>query len=94
LLLKVQNASMAGYVLTINGGSSSVKFALFELGDTLKKKSTGSIKSQNSQDGAERVLEWVKQHGNVRSVAAIGHRIVHGGPKYVEHGRISSEMCG
>ncbi len=83
---------MAGYVLTINGGSSSVKFALFDVGRQLQRTSAGSIKSQNSQDAAGQVLEWVKQQAQVQDVAAIGHRIVHGGPKYLEHARITPEM--
>ncbi len=39
-----------------------------------------------------RVLDWVKQQANVQVIAAIGHRIVHGGPKYLEHARITPEM--
>jgi len=81
---------MAGYVLTINGGSSSVKVALFD--DGLRRKAAGSLKSQNSQDAAQRVLEWVNGQADVKDIAAIGHRIVHGGPKYLEHAIITPEM--
>ena len=39
---------MSGHLLTINGGSSSVKFALFEGGDSLRRIASGSVQA----------LEW------------------------------------
>jgi acetate kinase len=83
---------MAGTILTINGGSSSVKFALFKIGQTLQRKAAGSFKSQNSQDAAQGVLQWLRKQDGCDNVTAIGHRIVHGGPKFFEHTRITAEM--
>jgi acetate kinase len=83
---------MPRYILTINGGSSSVKVALFESGATLEKKSHASIKSPNSQDAAGGVFQWLKSQADLSDIAAIGHRIVHGGPRYTDHSRISSEL--
>jgi acetate kinase len=82
---------MSTYVLTINGGSSSVKFALFETA-SMERKSAGSILSANSEHSAHGVLEWLKPIAEPQQVAAVGHRIVHGGPKFLEHARITPEM--
>jgi len=104
-------------ILTINGGSSSIKFALFEAGDTLKRILAGSIeriglpeaafavKGSNKADNFTRavtaanhtaavgmLMDWIEtrfQHGEL---TAVGHRVVHGGPKYSEPQRITTEM--
>jgi acetate kinase len=85
-------AAMAGLILTINGGSSSVKFALFECGAGLTRTAKGCIKSQNSQDAAQQVINWVKSQTDLANIVAVGHRLVHGGPKYLQHGLITPEM--
>ncbi|MCG6933335.1 MAG: acetate/propionate family kinase [Gallionella sp.] len=104
-------------VLTINGGSSSIKFALFETGNTLKRVLEGSIeriglpdarlrvKSVNPADGFSRpvkapdhtvavevLMDWIEERGDQEVLAAVGHRVVHGGPKYSEPQRITAEM--
>ena len=104
-------------VLTINGGSSSNKFALFETGNTLKRVLEGSIeriglpdarlrvKSVNPADGFSRpvkapdhtvavevLMDWIEERGDQEVLAAVGHRVVHGGPKYSEPQRITAEM--
>jgi acetate kinase len=94
---------MPRYVLTVNGGSSSVKVALFEAtgvagtagvaGSQLSRKAAGAFKSQNSLDAASGVLDWIKQQrASISDIAAIGHRIVHGGPKHLKHSLITPEM--
>jgi acetate kinase len=83
---------MPRYILTINGGSSSVKVALFDWGATLEKKTHASIKSPNSQDAAAAVFQWLTLQTELSDVAAIGHRIVHGGPRYTEHSPISPQL--
>src|SRR6476659_9036794 len=79
-------------ILTINGGSSSVKVALFEVGETLKKMAATSIKGANSQDAAGAVLQWLMSCSELKDIDAIGHRIVHGGPRYTDHSRISPDL--
>jgi acetate kinase len=104
-------------VLTINGGSSSIKFALFEAGDTLKRILEGSIeriglpdaslrvKSLNPADSFSRpvkapdhtaavevLMDWIEERGDHEVLAAVGHRVVHGGPKYSEPQVITAEM--
>lgn len=104
-------------VLTINGGSSSIKFALFAAGETLQRVLAGQIEgiwlgqgrfSVKSPDGTHNIsqpiavpdypaavnvlMNWIGdklQHGGL---AGVGHRIVHGGPKYWEAQRITPEM--
>ena len=90
---------MSGHVLTINGGSSSVKFALFEGGDSLRRKASGSVQRLNGLEPAEygqrsvaAISEWLKPIAEPSDVAAIGHRIVHGGPKYLDHVSITPQV--
>ncbi|HUY82509.1 MAG TPA: acetate/propionate family kinase [Acidobacteriaceae bacterium] len=48
--------------------------------------------SSNSQAGAfESVLEQLKEQG-VDSIAAVGHRVVHGGPRLRQHQRITDDV--
>jgi len=104
-------------ILTINGGSSSIKFALFEAGDWLRRileggieriglpEATLRVKDLNSADNVSRsvtapdhivavgaLMEWIEERGGRDAVAAVGHRVVHGGPKYSEPQRITGEM--
>ena len=90
---------MSEHLLTINGGSSSVKFALFEGGDTLCRKASGSVQRLNGLEPAEygqrsvvAISEWLKPIAEPSEVAAIGHRIVHGGPKYLDHVSITPQV--
>jgi len=104
-------------ILTINGGSSSIKFALFEAGESLKRILEGSIERIGLPDASLRVkglkpadsfsrsvkapdhtvavevlMDWVEKRRDHEVLAAVGHRVVHGGPKYSEPQRITAEM--
>ncbi len=104
-------------VLTINGGSSSIKFALFEVGVKLRRLLEGSIdriglaetvfrvKGLNKEDTFSRsltaqdytaavdvLMDWIEKRSEHEALAAVGHRIVHGGQKYSEAQRITDEM--
>jgi acetate kinase len=104
-------------ILTINGGSSSIKFALFEAGDPLRRILAGSIeriglreatfvvKGLNKADNFTRavtaanhtaavgvLMDWIEERIRRGELTAVGHRVVHGGPKYSEPQRITSEM--
>ena len=61
-------------ILTINGGSSSIKFALFEAGDSLKQILEGAI----DRIGNSKSTMWVKglkEADNFsKSVAAVDHK--------------------
>jgi acetate kinase len=104
-------------VLTINGGSSSIKFALFNANHTLRRILAGSIeriglpdatfgvKGLNKADNFTRsvtapnhtaavglLMDWIEERIRRGELTAVGHRVVHGGPKYSEPQRITSEM--
>ena len=104
-------------VLTINGGSSSIKFALFEVGAALRQilggeleriglpEATLRVKGSNPADNFSRpvtaadhtaavgaLMEWIEEHSGRDALAAVGHRVVHGGPKYSEPQQVTAEM--
>ncbi|MGY2736564.1 acetate/propionate family kinase [Sphingomonas sp. UYP23] len=78
-------------VLTLNGGSSSVKFGVYAVGNTVTEVSTGEVEHADAGDGLfDRI-------GQVRP-DAIGHRIVHGGidlfaPVVIDDGVIDRLQC-
>ena len=104
---------MDSVILTLNAGSSSLKFAAFRLAnggepnllasgqiEGIGATAKGSVKSASGETaelsfdrsharvdhaaamGA--ILDWLKKAGYDSSIAAVGHRIVHGGPDYAE----------
>ena len=104
-------------ILTVNGGSSSIKFALFEVGDLLQRILVGSIdrigmpeatflvKGSDKADNFTRpvtaadhteavgvLMDWIEERIRRGELTAVGHRVVHGGPKYSEPQRITPEM--
>ena len=103
--------------LTINGGSSSIKFALFEAGDPLQRileggieriglpEATLRVKGLNQADNFSRLvtapdhtvavgalMDWIEERIGHDALTAVGHRVVHGGPKYSEPQLITTEM--
>jgi acetate kinase len=104
-------------ILTINGGSSSIKFALFEAGDSLRRILDGGIERIGLPEATLRVkglsqadtfsrsvaapnhtvavgslMDWIEESSERYALNAVGHRVVHGGPKYSDPQRITSEM--
>jgi acetate kinase len=104
-------------VLTINGGSSSIKFALFETTPTLRRILAGTIEriglpdavfevkgmdkadsftrpviAPNHTAAVELLMDWIEDRIRRGELAAVGHRVVHGGPKYSQPQRITAEM--
>ena len=100
-------------ILTLNAGSSSLKFAAFRLargggpnllasgqiegiGATAKgavETASGETAELSFERSGARVdhtaamraiLDWLTKAGYNSSIAAVGHRIVHGGPDYAE----------
>ena len=107
----------ASYILAANVGSSSVKFDLFETGQSFGKivacsidnigQATAqmsvtdygssdhfshAIEAVNHAAATDKLLEWLKQQLAGAPLAGIGHRIVHGGPTYVEPVIINDEV--
>ena len=108
---------VAPSVLTLNGGSSSIKFALYQTGDPPKRRLHGKVdriglsgttfafneparKQQDNQslDGSDRrsaakfLLDWLDKRVGLVSIAAIGHRVVNGGPNYLEAQLVTDNM--
>ncbi len=103
---------MTTHVLTLNAGSSSLKFALFEAdGRDLFLNAKGQIEAlgtsphlvlrSGSGDKLEdrlvpkngvhaheaalhHILDTLRVHFPAMHVQAVGHRVVHGGPRYAE----------
>ena len=96
-------------ILTINGGSSSIKFALFDAGLNLQRILEGaierigltgatfvvkginkvdtftrSITAANHTEAVGVLMDWVEERIQRSELTAVGHRVVHGGPKYSE----------
>ena len=105
------------HILTINGGSSSIKFALFEAGDSFRRileggieriglpKTTFRVKGLDKADNFSRLvkapdhtavvnalMDWIEERSGRDALTAVGHRVVHGGPKYYTAQRITAEM--
>jgi acetate kinase len=104
-------------ILTINGGSSSIKFALFKAGAPLVRVLSGNIERIGQPDATLHVkgkeqadnfskgiaghdhaaavsvlMDWIDERFGKDPLTAVGHRMVHGGPKYFEAQRITAEM--
>jgi acetate kinase len=104
-------------ILTINGGSSSIKLAMFEAGTSLRRILEGGIERIGQPEAALRVkglneadnfsrsvtapdhtaavgalMDWVEERTGDDALTAVGHRVVHGGPKYSRPQRITAEM--
>jgi len=63
------------------------------------------VKGQNQADNFSRLvsapdhtaavgalMDWIEERGGSDALTAVGHRVVHGGPKYSEPQRINAEM--
>jgi acetate kinase len=124
--MKINPCEVNPRVLTINGGSSSIKFALFEAGDSLRRILEGGIERiglpeatlrvkgpdpANRADNFSRPVtapdhtvavgalmdwmeDWIEERLGGDALTAVGHRVVHGGPKYSEPQLITKEMVG
>jgi acetate kinase len=104
-------------ILTINGGSSSIKFALFKAGEPLVLILDGTIekigrpeavlraRGANEADTFSQIvkapdhtaavgvfLDWFGKRSDSAALTAVGHRVVHGGPKYCAPERITVEL--
>lgn len=105
---RAADTSQSTLVLAVNGGSSSIKFAVFEAAGRERKFSgsidrigldNGMLKAKDAatheteqvslatRDHAEavaRLVEWLGSRTDLAKLAAVGHRIVHGGPTLLE----------
>ncbi len=105
------------FILTINSGSSSIKFALFEMNGSLNrvlagkfdriglsgaalkvvdpktdKKEERAIQAPDHASCVRPLIELIEERMCNAVLNAIGHRIVHGGPRYREPQRVDAAM--
>ena len=84
------------FVLTLNAGSSSLKFALFESSSPPRRILAGSIDRIGDDMGHARALDLVLSrldaHGGLPGLGAVGHRLVHGGPDFDGPRLLSGEV--
>jgi acetate kinase len=105
------------HILTLNAGSSSIKFALFATGDTLRRLVSGEVERIGSPDARIQVTDLVTGQTERRpvaapdhvsfvqqlarflegrvafdAIAAVGHRIVHGGARYLDSQPVTTEV--
>ncbi len=107
---------MKRHILCINSGSSSIKFALYAMGDG-EETALGSGAVERIGQSAGRI--WLQREGQVRvdrtnrfpdqrgalqailetlqeagcvAPDGVGHRVVSGGPRYLEHCRIDADF--
>jgi len=103
-------------VLTLNGGSSSIKFAIFEPGQPPVRRLAGVVERLGQPDAFLRVsgpgrpderrplpaadstravsglLDFLDAAGELAGVAAVGHRIVHGGPMHFDPQLVTPDL--
>ncbi len=104
-------------ILTINGGSSSIKFAVFGVEGSLRRFLEGvverigqpeatlrvkgldqadnlslSVTAPNHTEAVGALMDWIEERRERDTLTAVGHRVVHGGPKYSRPQRITAEM--
>ncbi|CAN5739519.1 acetate/propionate family kinase [soil metagenome] len=109
--------SKHSYILTLNGGSSSLKFALFQSDKLLERVLAGKfdrigqpdaqlkITKQGGADPESRAIDapdhatcietlaqLLAEQTNGEPIAAVGHRIVHGGARFSEPQRVTPEL--
>ena len=110
---------MTGNILTLNAGSSSIKFALFApegpdllasgqveaIGGATKVKAKladGQVALERAWETGEgpanhgaalgEILHWIDEAFPGARIAAVGHRVVHGGPEHSAPVRIDQEV--
>ncbi|MGY3090908.1 acetate kinase [Hymenobacter sp. UYAg731] len=100
-------ATAADLILVLNGGSSSVKFAVYEPGEIPQRRlhghldriglpgtqltvsagpeaspTTSPAAAADPAAAANFLLNWLDRHAVFATLAAVGHRVVYGGPAH------------
>ena len=74
-------------ILTLNAGSSSLKYGLFDLDEGTTPVAEGLVEEIGAGGGSHaealgRVLADMRDAGQLTEVSAVGHRVVHGGERF------------
>jgi acetate kinase len=78
---------MVETILTLNAGSSSLKLGLFDAGTPQRRLLSHTVARVGQESDAyaralDEALPLLDPYGGLRAVSAIGHRVVHGGPRF------------
>ena len=109
--------SRGSRILTINGGSSSLKFALFERTDPSARLFSGRVDrigqknarwvmaasdgdreedrpvdAPDQKAAVHLLIDWLERAVGFAEIAAVGHRVVHGGSRYHQPERVTAEL--
>lgn len=102
-------------ILTLNCGSSSIKFSVYETGDSERMLCRGQLERIGVSDSRMEIhinstveksepdlpdhetalhhlLSWLDQQSWSDQFSAVGHRVVHGGPRYQNHASVDDAM--
>jgi acetate kinase len=84
-----------GILLTLNAGSSSLKYAAYTR--KLERLASGTVgrigaEAEGHRDALSKALASVAAHGEHGEVRAIGHRVVHGGDRFVAPVRVDDAV--
>ncbi len=104
-------------ILTLNSGSSSLKFAVFDWQDEAELVYSGnssgvgtdkakltikdskkkrileeSLPKVDHAAAFDRIVSWLEEVISLNDIKAVGHRIVHGGTKFLQHAIIDDTM--
>lgn len=104
-------------VLAVNAGSSSIRFALYDVTNPLLRRLRGKIEriglpgttltvddstgaraqsraidAGDHSSAASALIDWLEEAGLLSAVKAVGHRVVHGGPRYSAPARVDDEL--
>ncbi len=84
-------------VLALNSGSSSLKFGLYDVGTSdVTVLLSGDVETKSADDTQHAVVEIAKRltDAGMPAPAAVGHRVVHGGPSLRHHCLIDDAVAG
>ncbi len=79
-------------VLALNAGSSTIKFSLFA-GNALELSAEGTLEDPPA-NSVEKILSSIGDRLDADPVAAVGHRVVHGGRHFRESVRVDARVMG
>jgi len=75
-------SSSADLILVLNAGSSSIKYAVFRQAERVLSGQRERLAGGGHRAAIRELLEELPSHFPGKAVAAVGHRVVHGGNRY------------
>ncbi len=81
-------------ILVLNAGSSSLKFAVYADEVRLDRGVIERLEPGDARRALDEVLRRIDGHGGLANVAAVGHRLVHGGGSFTAPTRLDDAALG